>query len=158
MKSLITMIVFIIFTLEQQENECSNFPWQFSTSWMITDKGVQRLRNRKSAQPPYSWLVCTGHRLWLGGTVCTSSAITRTFKQLLLFETILSLPIAVWPQLHLFCRYGHALRMIFNNTPGHSFLLWWRRLTVEQLKTHDDRFVSYHQCLWTDGRQWLYQL
>ena len=69
------------------------------TNWMITDKEFATpARPQMLAQPPYSFdlsVMYWAPTLALGGTLfALPSAVTQDFKQL--FETILSLPIAVW--------------------------------------------------------------
>ena len=69
------------------------------TNWMITDKEfVTPERPQMLAQPPYSFdlsVMYWAPTLALGGTLfALPSAVTQDFKQL--FETILSLPIAIW--------------------------------------------------------------
>ena len=69
------------------------------TNWMITDKEFETPeRPQMLAQPPYSFdlsVMYWAPTLALGGTLfALPSAVTQDFKQL--FETILSLPIAIW--------------------------------------------------------------
>lgn len=69
------------------------------TNWMITDKEFATpARPQMLAQPPYSFdlsVMYWAPTLALGGTLfALPSAVTQDFKQL--FETILSLPIAIW--------------------------------------------------------------
>lgn len=69
------------------------------TNWMITDKEFATPeRPQMLAQPPYSFdlsVMYWAPTLALGGTLfALPSAVTQDFKQL--FETILSLPIAIW--------------------------------------------------------------
>ena len=69
------------------------------TNWMITDKEFATpTRPQMLAQPPYSFdlsVMYWAPTLALGGTLfALPSAVTQDFKQL--FETILSLPIAIW--------------------------------------------------------------
>ncbi len=69
------------------------------TNWMITDKEFATpAQPQMLAQPPYSFdlsVMYWAPTLALGGTLfALPSAITQDFKQL--FETILSLPIAIW--------------------------------------------------------------
>ena len=69
------------------------------TNWMITDKEFATPeRPQMLAQPPYSFdlsVMYCAPTLALGGTLfALPSAVTQDFKQL--FETILSLPIAIW--------------------------------------------------------------
>ena len=69
------------------------------TNWMITDKEFTTPdRPQMLAQPPYSFdlsVMYWAPTLALGGTLfALPSAVTQDFKQL--FETILSLPIAIW--------------------------------------------------------------
>ena len=69
------------------------------TNWMITDKEFATpARPQMLAQPPYSFdlsVMYWAPALALGGTLfALPSAVTQDFKQL--FETILSLPIAIW--------------------------------------------------------------
>lgn len=69
------------------------------TNWMITDKEFATSeRPQMLAQPPYSFdlsVMYWAPTLALGGTLfALPSAVTQDFKQL--FETILSLPIAIW--------------------------------------------------------------
>ena len=69
------------------------------TNWMITDKEFATpKRPQMLAQPPYSFdlsVMYWAPTLALGGTLfALPSAVTQDFKQL--FETILSLPIAIW--------------------------------------------------------------
>ena len=69
------------------------------TNWMITDKEFATPeRPQMLAQPPYSFYLSVMYwapTLALGGTLfALPSAVTQDFKQL--FETILSLPIAIW--------------------------------------------------------------
>ncbi len=69
------------------------------TNWMITDKEFATPeRPQMLAQPPYSFdlsVMYWASTLALGGTLfALPSAVTQDFKQL--FETILSLPIAIW--------------------------------------------------------------
>ena len=69
------------------------------TNWMITDKEFATpTRPKMLAQPPYSFdlsVMYWAPTLALGGTLfALPSAVTQDFKQL--FETILSLPIAIW--------------------------------------------------------------
>ena len=69
------------------------------TNWMITDKEFATpKRPQMLAQPPYSFdlsVMYWAPTLALGGTLyALPSAITQDFKQL--FETIFSLPIAIW--------------------------------------------------------------
>ena len=69
------------------------------TNWMITDKEFATPeRPQMLAQPPYSFdlsVMYWAPTLALGGTLfALPSALTQDFKQL--FETILSLPIAIW--------------------------------------------------------------
>lgn len=69
------------------------------TNWMITDKEFATPAcPQMLAQPPYSFdlsVMYWAPTLALGGTLfALPSAVTQDFKQL--FETILSLPIAIW--------------------------------------------------------------
>lgn len=69
------------------------------TNWMITDKEFATPeRPQMLAQPPYSFdlsVMYWAPTLALGGTLfALPSAVTQDFKQL--FDTILSLPIAIW--------------------------------------------------------------
>lgn len=69
------------------------------TNWMITDKEFATpARPQMLAQPPYSFdlsVMYWAPTLALGGILfALPSAVTQDFKQL--FETILSLPIAIW--------------------------------------------------------------
>ena len=69
------------------------------TNWMTTDKEFATPeRPQMLAQPPYSFdlsVIYWAPTLALGGTLfALPSAVTQDFKQL--FETILSLPIAIW--------------------------------------------------------------
>ena len=69
------------------------------TNWMITDKEFATPeRPQMLAQPPYSFdlsVMYWAPTLALGGALfALPSAVTQDFKQL--FETILSLPIAIW--------------------------------------------------------------
>ena len=69
------------------------------TNWMIMDKEFATPeRPQMLAQPPYSFdlsVMYWAPTLALGGTLfALPSAVTQDFKQL--FETILSLPIAIW--------------------------------------------------------------
>jgi len=69
------------------------------TNWMITDKEFTTPdRPQMLAQPPYSFdlsVMYWAPTLALGGTLfALPSAVTQDFKQL--FDTILSLPIAIW--------------------------------------------------------------
>ncbi|WP_061591910.1 D-alanine--poly(phosphoribitol) ligase subunit DltA [Streptococcus sanguinis] len=69
------------------------------TNWMITDKEFATpARPQMLAQPPYSFdlsVMYWAPTLALGGTLfALPSAVTQDFKQL--FDTILSLPIAIW--------------------------------------------------------------
>lgn len=69
------------------------------TNWMITDKEFATPRRPQMlAQPPYSFdlsVMYWAPTLALGGTLyALPSAITQDFKKL--FETIFSLPIAIW--------------------------------------------------------------
>lgn len=69
------------------------------TNWMVTDKEFATPeRPQMLAQPPYSFdlsVMYWAPTLALGGTLfALPSAVTQDFKQL--FETILSLPIAIW--------------------------------------------------------------
>ena len=69
------------------------------TNWMITDKEFATPeRPQMLAQPPYSFdlsVMYWAPTLALGGTLfALPSAVTQDFKRL--FETILSLPIAIW--------------------------------------------------------------
>ena len=69
------------------------------TNWMITDKEFATpARPQMLAQPPYSFdlsVMYWAPTLALGGTLfALPLAVTQDFKQL--FETILSLPIAIW--------------------------------------------------------------
>lgn len=69
------------------------------TNWMITDKEFATpARPQMLAQPPYSFdlsVMYWAPTLALGGTLfALPSAVTQDFKQL--FETILSLSIAIW--------------------------------------------------------------
>ena len=69
------------------------------TNWMITDKEFATpTRPQMLAQPPYSFdlsVMYWAPTLALGGTLyALPSAITQDFKKL--FETIFSLPIAIW--------------------------------------------------------------
>ena len=69
------------------------------TNWMITDKEFATpKRPQMLAQPPYSFdlsVMYWAPTLALGGTLyALPSAITQDFKKL--FETIFSLPIAIW--------------------------------------------------------------
>ena len=69
------------------------------TNWMITNKEFATpARPQMLAQPPYSFdlsVMYWAPTLALGGTLfALPSAVTQDFKQL--FETILSLPIAIW--------------------------------------------------------------
>ena len=69
------------------------------TNWMITDKEFATPeRPQMLAQPPYSFdlsVMYWAPTLALGGTLfALPSAVTQDFKKL--FETILSLPIAIW--------------------------------------------------------------
>ena len=69
------------------------------TNWMITDKEFATpARPQMLAQPPYSFDLAVMYwapTLALGGTLfALPSAVTQDFKQL--FDTILSLPIAIW--------------------------------------------------------------
>ena len=69
------------------------------TNWMITDKEFATpARPQMLAQPPSSFdlsVMYWAPTLALGGTLfALPSAVTQDFKQL--FETILSLPIAIW--------------------------------------------------------------
>ena len=69
------------------------------TNWIITDKEFATpARPQMLAQPPYSFdlsVMYWAPTLALGGTLfALPSAVTQDFKQL--FETILSLPIAIW--------------------------------------------------------------
>lgn len=69
------------------------------TNWMITDKEFATpTRPQMLAQPPYSFdlsVMYWAPTLALGGTLfALPSAVTQDFKQL--FDTILSLPIAIW--------------------------------------------------------------
>ncbi|CEL91525.1 D-alanine--poly(phosphoribitol) ligase subunit DltA [Streptococcus sanguinis] len=69
------------------------------TNWMITDKEFATpARPQMLAQPPYSFdlsVMYWAPTLALGGTLfALPSTVTQDFKQL--FETILSLPIAIW--------------------------------------------------------------
>lgn len=69
------------------------------TNWMITDKEFATPeRPQMLAQPPYSFdlsVMYWAPTLALGGTLfALPSVVTQDFKQL--FETILSLPIAIW--------------------------------------------------------------
>ena len=69
------------------------------TNWMITDKEFETPeRPQMLAQPPYSFdlsVMYWAPTLALGGTLfALPSAVTQDFKRL--FETILSLPIAIW--------------------------------------------------------------
>ena len=69
------------------------------TNWMITDKEFATPeRPQMLAQPPYSFdlsVMYWAPTLALGGTLfALPLAVTQDFKQL--FETILSLPIAIW--------------------------------------------------------------
>ena len=69
------------------------------TNWMITDKEFATpARPQMLAQPPYSFdlsVMYWAPTLALGGTLfALPSAVTQDFKQL--FETILSMPIAIW--------------------------------------------------------------
>lgn len=69
------------------------------TNWMITDEEFATPeRPQMLAQPPYSFdlsVMYWAPTLALGGTLfALPSAVTQDFKQL--FETILSLPIAIW--------------------------------------------------------------
>ena len=69
------------------------------TNWMITDKEFATpARPQMLAQPPYSFdlsVMYWAPTLALKGTLfALPSAVTQDFKQL--FETILSLPIAIW--------------------------------------------------------------
>ena len=69
------------------------------TNWMITNKEFATpARPQMLAQPPYSFdlsVMYWAPTLALGGTLfALPSAVTQDFKQL--FDTILSLPIAIW--------------------------------------------------------------
>ncbi len=143
--------------LEQQEARCSNFPWQFAEHQLV---GVRiRVRNACATrkcwlQPPYSLtcLWCAEHRLWLGGTLFTSSANTQTLSNSL--KLFWACRLLSGPQHHLFLQIC-ALQMISIAKRCQGRLI--STFGGEELRQDSSKTAwpfpkcSYHQCLWTDG-------
>ena len=117
------------------------------TNWMITDKEFATpAQPQMLAQPPYSFdlsVMYWAPTLALGGTLfALPSAITQDFKQL--FETILSLPIAIWTSTPSFADMA-MLSDDFNSQkmPGLThFYFDGEELTVKTAQKLRDRFPN----------------
>ena len=117
------------------------------TNWMITDKEFATpTQPQMLAQPPYSFdlsVMYWAPTLALGGTLfALPSAITQDFKQL--FETILSLPIAIWTSTPSFADMA-MLSDDFNSEkmPGIThFYFDGEELTVKTAQKLRDRFPN----------------
>ena len=115
------------------------------TNWMITDKEFATPeRPQMLAQPPYSFdlsVMYWAPTLALGGTrFALPSAVTQDFKQL--FETILSLPIAIWTSTPSFADMA-LLSDDFNSqklTQLTHFYFDGEELTVKTAQKLRDRF------------------
>ncbi|MBP2620285.1 D-alanine--poly(phosphoribitol) ligase subunit DltA [Streptococcus panodentis] len=115
------------------------------TNWMIGDKEFATpSRPQMLAQPPYSFdlsVMYWAPTLALGGTLfALPSALAQDFKQL--FETILSLPIAIWTSTPSFADMA-LLSEDFNSDkmPGLThFYFDGEELTVKTAKKLRDRF------------------
>ena len=115
------------------------------TNWMITDKEFATPeRPQMLAQPPYSFdlsVMYWAPTLALGGTLfALPSAVTQDFKQL--FETILSLPIAIWTSTPSFADMA-LLSDDFNSQKLPQLTHFYfdgEELTVKTAQTLRDRF------------------